>query len=136
MLKKCCFRFRPSNRNTKQYSSFGATNRVVRAGSSSTLPPNVRPNWRRPSRRSFPLASRFLPSLWLWIRTKCWRFVSLTFGHTGFGPRTMWCLKLHWQLHHSNMVCFTYWKHGDTSVWTVIIITEIGNFGTCRSVSV
>ncbi|XP_052774970.1 rho-associated protein kinase 1-like isoform X1 [Mya arenaria] len=34
----------PSNRNTKQYSSFGATNRTVRSGSSATLPPNSRPN--------------------------------------------------------------------------------------------
>ncbi|XP_052256843.1 rho-associated protein kinase 2-like [Dreissena polymorpha] len=33
-----------SNRNTKQYSSFGASNRAVRSGSSATLPPNMRPN--------------------------------------------------------------------------------------------
>ncbi|XP_060563759.1 rho-associated protein kinase 2-like isoform X3 [Ruditapes philippinarum] len=33
-----------SNRNTKQYSSFGAANRTVRSSSSATLPPNSRPN--------------------------------------------------------------------------------------------
>lgn len=34
-----------SNRNSKQYSSFGAaTNRAVRSSSSATLPPNSRPN--------------------------------------------------------------------------------------------
>ena len=40
-----CFYFSPSNRNTKQYSSFGASQRPVRSGSSATLPPNMRPNW-------------------------------------------------------------------------------------------